>query len=58
MNLDVADYYLFLEDDMRFCNNGFKAIEYMHPHIHIYIHIIIHAYIPYIHTYLHTQKHR
>ena len=52
MNLDVADYYLFLEDDMRFCNNGFKAIEYMHTHIHIYIHIIIHAYIPYIHIYI------
>ena len=36
MNLDVADYYLFLEDDMRFCNNGFKAIKL--AHIHTYIH--------------------
>lgn len=28
-NLDVAEHYLFLEDDMQFCHNGLLAIQYL-----------------------------
>eukprot|EP01038_Epipyxis_sp_PR26KG_P015282 gene15282-20586_t len=38
-NINIARYYLFLEDDMQFCANGFLAIQYLlnkaeryHPH--------------------------
>jgi len=28
-NLNRAQYYMFLEDDMRFCRDGFRAIQYL-----------------------------